>query len=545
MARYNLGMETPLNASSTTAGGLFSVGRFHVPEFQREYAWERDEVEEFFHDLSNALTDETYFLGLVIVTGEGQAKDVVDGQQRLLTMTLLAAALHHEAKKYERRALAERLQSTFLKTIDFTTDAELPRLSLSSGADNATLRQILSSPASNLPEIDDDDLSVSAHLVDGYRLISRLLNQDLSTDPFKRLGTWADFITNKLYFAVFVHPDPASAYRVFEVINTRGKELTTADLLKSYVLSQTSAERRSARYAQWQTIAQSFAGNKSSSFVQFIRHVVTTVRGHVQPRDLYDVLTGRGGGVKGAMSPDELLSLLEHYLPIYAQADDPTLDGPANSEQLAVFSVLSALNVVSVRPILLAMAETPNATEGMHELLRLVVQRVVVGTLGTGNVERRFGQVAQRIVSEKRWEEALASLSDLRQSREDFRLRVASRSLNRNVLKVIRSSVIQGTITPNLEGYMYLIAPRNGDWSIEDHDRATYWVSTIGNSFLAHESRRPMGSSTWNGFKEALLPKAVEGEWVEQIQSAPEWGVAEITAIGEEMAEKAAMVWYE
>ncbi|MEV8158804.1 DUF262 domain-containing protein [Kocuria salsicia] len=537
-------MQTPLDASSTTAGGLFSVGRFHVPQFQREYAWGTDEVEEFFRDLSNALMDDTYFLGLVIVTGEGQTKDVVDGQQRLLTLTLLAAALHHEARKYERRALAERLQSTFLKTIDFNTDEELPRVSLSSPEDEATLSQIISTPFNEMPGLASQDLTVSAHLLNAYRVLSTLILEDLKVDAFKRLGTWADFITNKLYFAMFVHPDPASAYRVFEVINTRGKVLTTADLLKSYVLSQTGAAHREEGYQRWQNISNNFSGNDSSSLVQFIRHAVTTVRGHILPRDLYDVLTGRDGTSKSPMSPEELLSLLETHLPLYTQTYDPTLNGPADSDQLAVFSVLNALNVVSVRPILLAMARTPNATDGMRQLLRLVVQRIVVGTLGTGNVERRFGQVAQRISTEKSWEAALESLSDLAPDPKEFRDRVYSRSMNRNLLGVIRSSVLQGTITPEILGYLYLIKPRNSNWSIEDEDRAAYWVSTVGNTFFANESRRPMGSSTWDGFKTELLPKAIPQEWVDRLEHLPEWGVDEIVSVGEDIADAAVGIWY-
>ena len=540
-------METPLNASSTSAGGLFSGGQFRVPEFQREYAWGNDEVEEFFTDLSGALNEDTYFLGLVIVTGDGQAKDVVDGQQRILTLTLLAAAINHEAVKYERQALADRLQSTFLRSIDYQTDEEVPRVSLSSRADDDTLRRILAKPASELGPAPTNDFTVSDNLLQAYAKLSDLLIRDLSVDAFRRLGTWADFITNRLYFAVFVHPNPASAYRVFEVINTRGKELTTADLLKSYVLSQTSASRREARYRQWQTIARAFSGDSSGSFVQFIRHAVTLTRGHVLPRDLYDVLTGRGPAASkiSPISPDELLSLLEDQLPLYVQTDDPTLAGPASSEQLAVFSVLNALNVVSVRPILLAIAATPNSTEGMRKLLELVVRRVVVGNLGTGAVERRFGQVAQRIASEGVWEGALASLSDLQPGASEFRERVATRSMNRNILGVLRSSVLQHTITPDLDGNLYFIKPRSGEWTAEDEDRAAYWVSTIGNSFLALEARRPMGSSSWQGFKAELLPQAVEDEWIDLIEDFQQWGVDEISQIGSEMADRAVSIWYE
>lgn len=537
-------MDTPLNASSTTAGGLFGGGRFNVPQFQREYAWERDEVSEFFRDLSQSLSDETYFLGLIIVTGDGPRKDVVDGQQRLLTLTLLASALFHEARKYERRALAERIQSTFMRSIDFDTDEEQPRLALASAADNDTLQQILEHPASELAHLESDEETVSGLLLAAYRLLSDRLHGDLSEDPFKRLGTWADFLTNKLYFATFVHPDPASAYRVFEVINTRGKELTTADLLKSYVLSQTPTKQRQQRYEEWQSISSSFTDENANVFVQFIRHAVTTERGHVLPRDLYDVLTGRDGSKRTVMPPSDIMELLRRTLPLYLQMMDPTASGPASQDELAVFSVLNSINVVSVRPLLLAIHSTSNPTDGMLELLRLVVRRIVVGSLGTGNVERRFGQAAQRIAKEGSWEAALDAFSDLNPDPEDFVDRVHHRSMNKNALAVIRASVLQQTVTPEPEGSLYLIKPRNADWSNEDEDRVAYWVSTIGNSFLAHEARRPMGSSSWEGFKRALLPEAVEGEWVTQIAARDNWDLDAIDETGRLMAEAAEAVWY-
>lgn len=538
-------METPLNASSSTAGALMSAGRFRVPEFQREYAWEREEVGEFIQDLSQALHDDTYFLGLIIQTGGGAAKDIVDGQQRLLTLTLLAAALFHEARSYERKALAERIQSTFLRSIDFESDEELPRLQLSGAADNETLREILDHPARELAHLQASDETVSALLVAAYRQVSDRLIADLASDPFKRLGMWADFITNKLYLASFVHPDPASAYRVFEVINTRGKELTTADLLKSYVLSQTPTAQRIERYNEWQEIAKRFSVESAGIFVQFIRHAVTTERGHVPPRDLYDILAARGSGSKRGMTPPELIGLLQKYQPLYMQMMDPTIDGPATEEMLGVFSVLNELNVIAVRPILLAMSEAPNPADGMRKLLRLVVRRVVVGNLGTGNVERRFGQTAQRIANEKEWEPALSTLSDLNPTIDEFKSQVHRRSFNRNVLAVVRQSVIQHTITPEPVGHPYLIKPRDSQWSAADEDRAGYWASTIGNSFLATEARRPMGSSSWMGFKAALLPHGVEGEWTDRIVAYSSWDIAAISKIGEQMAEAAGTVWYD
>lgn len=86
-------MESSLVASATTAGQLFSGSTFVVPPYQREYAWGTEQVKEFWGDLQGAVESEEYFLGLIILTEEDERRHIVDGQQRLLTLTLLANAL--------------------------------------------------------------------------------------------------------------------------------------------------------------------------------------------------------------------------------------------------------------------------------------------------------------------------------------------------------------------------------------------------------------------------------------------------------------------
>ena len=79
-------MQTELNANASTAGALFSSSMFEVPPFQREYSWTEDEVREFFKDIQTALDNESYFLGLIILTDEKSRKQIVDGQQRIVTL---------------------------------------------------------------------------------------------------------------------------------------------------------------------------------------------------------------------------------------------------------------------------------------------------------------------------------------------------------------------------------------------------------------------------------------------------------------------------
>ena len=142
-------MQQPLNASASSAGKLLSGFMFEVPQFQREYSWARDEITDFWNDLQSSLEADSYFLGLVILTDKPDRKLVVDGQQRLITLTLLAAAIYFEAKRRDRKRLAESVQADFIRSVDYDTDEINPRLILSDESDNRTFQAILI-PASRL-----------------------------------------------------------------------------------------------------------------------------------------------------------------------------------------------------------------------------------------------------------------------------------------------------------------------------------------------------------------------------------------------------------
>lgn len=538
-------MHTPLNASATTAGTLMSSSTFEVPPYQREYAWQQDEVADFWNDLKKSTNESSYFLGLLILTEEGGRKHVVDGQQRILSLTLLAGALYHEAIQAGRKALAERIQADFLSSIDYETDATQPRVVLSDTVDNETLQYILCNGVAPLSLSANDEASLSQRMCEAFVFLQINLRKDLAEDPFKKLGIWTDFITNRLYFAVFVHPDSASAYRVFEVINTRGRELTTADLLKNHVLSQTSKPLREHRYEQWQRVARSFASSGSNSLVQYIRHVVTVEGGHILPKDLFDfIATRQTFGGRRPPTIERLMELLSSELPLYLQMIDPTLDGPADADALRIFAALNDLGVISVRPLMLAMSKVPSANQGMSYVLRLVVRRIVAGNLGTGNVERMLSEAALAVRETNDWHTAEAALSDLDPDDSWFLEQVRRRSLNKGVLAFLRRSIIQQSMTPESEGILHFIAPRlQSSWGALSEEDIKFWGGTIGNTFLAEQSRRPKIASSWEGFKESMFPSASDGEITGILEPFDQWDARAIEEVGNELSEAARHVW--
>jgi len=539
-------VQSPLNAAASTAGELFSSNTFEVPQFQREYSWQEDEVEEFWGDLSGNINASSYFLGLVILTDEKDRKLVVDGQQRIVTLTLLANAIYHEASKRGRKALADRIQSDFLRSINYETDETDPRVILSDRQDNDTLQHILET--GNAPVVADGDDNVSARLAASYKRLQAKLNDNLRPDAFKLLGKWTEFITNRLYFAVFVHPDASSAYQVFEIINTRGRELTTADLLKNYVLSQTAPQQREYAYQRWREISRNFVPEGSSNtFVQYIRHVVTVDSGHILPKDLFGFLAGRYEH-PGREPPNcaQLLNLLEENMPPYLQMIDPSLPGPAGIEELKYYAAFNSLGLITVRPILLALRGIVRPAEGLDFLLRLVVRRMVVGNLGTGNVERRLSEAAHAIKYNGMWAPLREDLLDLNPTREEFVEQLRKRSFNKGLLTFIRRSVVQGSVTPEQEGILHFVWPKNSPdgWPIEA-EAGSYWAATIGNTFLSSLSRRPNeASANWRMFQKNMFGSACDGEWVERLGGIDEWDIDAIETIGTELAEVAGGIWY-
>lgn len=535
-------METPLNAAANTAGAIFSASEFDVPPFQREYSWQEDEVREFFEDLQRSLEDDTYFLGLIILTDEGGKKKIVDGQQRIVTLSLLAAALFHEAKARERSALADRISASFLHAINYETDANDPRVTLTDAADNATLQHIIAT--GQAPDLSSSE-TVSAELVRSFTYLRKSLRSDLNQDPFKRLGKWTEFITHKLYFAVFIHPDPASAYQVFEVINTRGKDLTTADLLKNYTISQSPPAHRDAVYERWKSISENFDSD-GANFVQYIRHAVTVDSGHVLPKDLFSFLAARAK--QGSRQPPtsmELLALLELRLPLYLQMMDPSLPGPASNTSLSVFAALNKLNVISVRSLMMAMVDTNDGDQGLEQLLKLVTRRIVVGNLGTGNIERRFAEAARKVSQSGSWHAPLAELSDLSPEKAAFQEALKKRTLNKSVLSYVKNAICSRSIMPQTYYPLHYIVPK----SSKDHPGFTevelsYWGGTIGNTFLSIFDKR-LGHVEWSDFKQVMLPTAAQGEFTEHLAEFENWNANSIRDMASILADVSAELWYE
>lgn len=532
-------MNSQVDASTVSAGAFFAESRLLVPDFQRRYGWTADQqITDFWRDLSGAIGTGDYFLGLVILSDRPDRLEVVDGQQRLVTLTILANELRLIATRLGRRLVAESIRSDFLYSMNFETEEQVSRILLTDRADRADLQALLDADS----EVDVVPRAGSAiHAAHDY--LAEALKGDISRhdNPALRVGQWTEFITKHLTFAVFMHPDRGAAFRVYEVINTRGKDLTPTELIKSYLIGSSDSGVREETNRRWNSIEEQLkAIGELDQLTTFVRHVVTLDRGYVIPRELYQVVSSSYTGASGV---SRLLDRLERNLPVYLQMLDPSADIESSETRTRAFLLADALSMARFRPIFLAANLTDNSDEHMAELLEILVPGAITAKFGTGSIDAQFARAARRLHQDGEWAKELQRLRELMPSREEFHLRL-SRGLNKSQAHVIRSAYLQNHRLPELDGFPHQVRPRNGEnWEGFDSEQYRELGGLVGNWVLTDTERRPQGSRTPETVQARIVPNVIESERL-SAADLEDWTAERVRAESLDVANHVTELWY-
>ena len=242
---------------------------FEIPFYQRPYAWTTDEVGELLEDLLFAMKrgdDVPYFLGsIVLVKADGADSKVIDGQQRLTTLTILLCTLRDLADGEVRRALDARVRQ---RPDPLAGTTEVMRLSLrprdqdffrANIQQDGAIRGMLERPPRGATD------SQHRILENARYLYQRLSEQD--EDCRRALS---EFIIQHCYLVIVSTRDTSSAYRIFSVMNDRGLDLTPPDILKAEIVGDIHAANQREYSDKWENIEQELG---RSQFADLFAHV--------------------------------------------------------------------------------------------------------------------------------------------------------------------------------------------------------------------------------------------------------------------------------
>lgn len=542
---------------------------YRIPRFQRDYSWTNDEWEDLWMDLLGTLKEDgesAHYMGyLVLQSADDKTFDVIDGQQRLTTISIIVLAIlkniqrlinaGNDAEPNTRRM--DQIRQTYVGYLDPVTLVARPKLTLN--RNNNTYFQTYLVPLGHLPQ---RGFRASEHsLRKAFEWFDKRVAEYLkgsTGDEGMRLAKLVEDISDRLFFTVITVTDELNAYKVFETLNARGVRLSATDLLKNYLFSvldrggETDHELRNLE-DRWEAIVGRL---QSENFPDFLRVHWNSRRSFARQADLFKTIRAQ---VSTAEAVFQLLRNMEEDLDTYLALSSPEpSDWPLEDKQLA--GVLKTFRVRQPFPLLLAakrIFDAPDFTGLLRATVVISMRFNVIGSYSTAEQERKYNEVAERVARNelKNLGQALQSLRSIYPDDAAFRTAFAEKAIrttdsrNNRVVRLILCA-----LEKHLSGQAHDFAsdafniehvlPQNAPdgWGGIGNDDAEALVYRLGNmTLLQAGANRDLGNldyaqkrTTYQQSGFAITKKLGDdhAEWTpERIAAQQNWMAAQATAI--------------
>ena len=248
-----------IDGKGRTVRELLAGRKYSIDYYQREYKWQHKQLAELLDDLAakfleshdegnerSAVADYGhYFLGSIIISDREGQKFIIDGQQRLTTLTLLLIFLHHQLADAEQKGqVADLIFSQKFGKRSFNLDVP----------ERVACMEALYKGE----EFVDAGASESvANILARFADVEDLFAEELAGAA---LPYFVDWLVENVHLVEITAYSDGDAYTIFETMNDRGLSLTPADMLKGYLLANiTDADRRTRASGAWKERVQALA----------------------------------------------------------------------------------------------------------------------------------------------------------------------------------------------------------------------------------------------------------------------------------------------
>ena len=241
-------MTQGLRAQESTLADLLCNGiEMAMPPYQRSYSWENSEAQALLSDLHDASeSGESHFIGAIVLVREASGRFlIVDGQQRLTTLTILLSVLRDTETDEDRKTEIHSMIA------DDETDKNGPtwRISLNH-IDGPYLREAIQTRGASLKkDVEPNDSESQRRMTRNLENFIKTV-RNMSPEAQREL---ADTIKNRILLVKVVVEDWDGGYNVFRVLNTRGKAPNTHDIIKTDLLENAhlTPEEAEAYSREW------------------------------------------------------------------------------------------------------------------------------------------------------------------------------------------------------------------------------------------------------------------------------------------------------
>jgi hypothetical protein len=265
-------------ASDKTVGAILHDFAFALPVYQRAYSWTSQTAEQLLDDLLRAIAPDgevdelpPYFLGSVVVATADPATpaEIIDGQQRLATLTILLCAAREFVSPTIAAALADRI---FQPEDSLRGISRRPRLTVRE-RDQAFFRRYVQDPQgmANIESLGLDTLTPSQRQLAENAIVFKARLRALPQATCDRLVRYLD---TRVHVILVSADDADTAFRIFNTLNDRGQSLTYADKIKAEVLGGLAHHDLDVYSRKWEQEEEDL-GEKFESLFSYLRTIYT------------------------------------------------------------------------------------------------------------------------------------------------------------------------------------------------------------------------------------------------------------------------------
>lgn len=436
-----------LSAKPITVGEAFSdARRYRVPLFQRDYAWEEDQWEELWADimaLDASPEGGDHYLGALVLQPGGERSEyrIIDGQQRLVTLSILALAVIKRIEQLavegqepdDNRERARLLRDSFVSKKDPASLQHRPRVVLNQRDNNFYATYLVNVREYPRPRTLQGS---ERRLYDAQLWFDERINRRFERPSGAELVAFLDrIVARRLRFIEIIVQNDETAFTVFETLNARGMALGTADLLKNFLFSKAAAGGQGdleQANLLWQRILEHVPMEQLSTMLfHQLAGQVPEIREKRVFAEVKQIVNTRSGAVF------EFLEQMVDTAILYSALDDPEADLWTDYPDCrGPLRVLKLLSMHQCRPLLLvAFRRFQDQPPKLARLFQAVVTTSVrssVMHVNTGDVQRAYHLAALKTDrGELRSPAQIArALRPIYGSDEDFRQRFEMLSLN-------------------------------------------------------------------------------------------------------------------
>ena len=325
-----------LETKTITLGELLGNGKtYMVPPYQRDYSWNEDKWEDLFFDINDLENSKhPHYMGAIVLqTSNNKQYSIIDGQQRITTLSIFIIAIISILKdmvtnNIDKEANEERVEILSRTYLGDKNPASLHRVSkLELNAVNNPfftkyVVQILKPARAVLIKED----SANKQLLKAYEYFYKRLKEKLKGLEGEKVTKYlSETIADKIKFIQIAVEDELNAYTLFETLNARGVELTSSDLLKNYLFSlvgdgTTKTGDYKVLLEEWNYI-NSQIGTKD--FPNFLRYYINSQKPLVRHNGLYKEIK------KSVNNHEDVFTLIDNLkelAPVYMAFKNPSDD---------------------------------------------------------------------------------------------------------------------------------------------------------------------------------------------------------------------------